>query len=191
MGDVINFNEEINTTNEELWIKFLEGDMKAFHSIYNSHYKMLYNFGLKFLKPAKVEDCIHDTFLNILNYKTTISEVKNVKAYLFKSFRNQAFKLINSNKLDFNLVEGNIPSRDDDYDNEKSIIVLKQLIEKLSPREREIIYLKYFQGFNNIEISELLGIKYQTVRNILSGAIKKMRVLGDDFMHVLFIYVES
>ena len=121
-------NTKIDNSAEELWISFLKGDMSAFHTIYNSHYQMLYNFGLKFLKPAKVEDCIHDTFLNILNYKTTISEVKNVKAYLFKSFRNQAFKLINSNKLDFNLVEGNIPSHDDDDDDEKSIILLKQLI---------------------------------------------------------------
>lgn len=187
----INSNKNKSSSTEELWLLFLNGDMQAFHDIYSFHYQMLYNFGLKFLKPEKVEDCIHDTFLNILNYKTTISEVKNVKAYLFKSFRNRAYKLINSNKLDFNLVEGNIPSHDDDYDNEKSIIVLKQLIEQLSPREREIIYLKYFQEFNNMDISEMLGIKYQTVRNILSGAIKKMRVLGDDFLPILFIYVGS
>lgn len=141
MEKKIDSNNKNHNSTDELWVLFLEGDMNAFHSIYNSHYKMLYNFGLKFLKPTKVEDCIHDTFLNILNYKTTISEVKNVKAYLFKSFRNQAFKMINANKLDFNLVEGNIPSQVEDYDNEKSIIVLKQLIEQLSPREREIIYL--------------------------------------------------
>ena len=176
---------------EKLWVEFLEGDMKAFHSIYSFHYQMLYNFGLKFLEPAKVEDCIHDTFLNILHYKDKIKSVKNVKAYLFRSFRNQAIKTLKDNRLDFNLIEGSIPQEEEGQDKEKILVELKELILQLSPREREIIYLKYFQEFNNKEIAELLGIKYQTVRNILSDAIKKMRLLGDDFIQVLFLLVEK
>ncbi len=178
---------------DELWILFLEGDMQAFHSIYSFHYQMLYNFGLKFLKPAKVEDCIHDTFLSILNYKDKIKTVKNVKAYLFRSFRNQAIKTLKDNKLEFNLIEGKIPQEEEEEegrkDKEKILIELNELILQLSPREREIIYLKYFQEFNNKEIAELLDIKYQTVRNILSDAIKKMRVLSEDFIQLLFLSV--
>ncbi len=187
----INNNKNKSNSIEELWPLFLKGDMKAFHDIYSFHYQMLYNFGLKFLKPAKVEDCIHDTFLNILNYKENIKNVKNVKAYLFKSFRNQAIKTINSNKLDFNLIEGTITQEEDNSDKEKVLAELKKLILKLSPREREIIYLKYFQEFNNQEITELLGIKYQTVRNILAGAIKKMRVLGKDYVQLLFLLIKN
>ena len=176
---------------DELWVLFLEGDMKAFHNIYNIHYQMLYNFGLKFLRPAKVKDCIHDTFLNILRYKDKIKNVKNVKAYLFKSFRNQAIKLLKDDKLEFNLIEGSIPQEEDKRDKEKIVSQLKKLILQLSPREREIIYLKYFQEFNNKEIAELLEIKYQTVRNILADAIKKMRVLGEDYVQLLFLLVKN
>lgn len=188
--NIKNKNNNHNST-DDLWLLFLKGDMKAFHDIYSSHYQMLYNFGLKFLKPAKVEDCIHDTFLNILNYKENIKEVKNVKAYLFKSFRNQAIKTINSSKLDFNLIEDTIAQEEDNSDKEKVLSELKKLILQLSPREREIIYLKYFQGFNNQEITELLEIKYQTVRNILAGAIKKMRVLGEDYVQLLFLIFKN
>ncbi|MEN8187116.1 MAG: sigma-70 family RNA polymerase sigma factor [Bacteroidota bacterium] len=192
MEDFIKFDDEGRIdSSEELWLQFLNGDMIAFRSLYNYHYQTLYNFGLKFLKPAKVEDCIHDTFLNILNYKESLKEVKNVRAYLYKSFRNQAIKTIRSNKLDFNLVEGSIPQDVEDSDKEKLISELKKLIQELSPREREIIYLKYFQEFNNMEISELLGIKYQTVRNILAGAIKKLRVLGEDYLQLLFLLVHK
>jgi len=187
----VNSNKNKSSSTEELWLLFLEGDMKAFHDIYSLHYQMLYNFGLKFLKPAKVEDCIHDTFLNILNYKENIKGVKNVKAYLFKSFRNQAIKTIKTNKLDFNLVEGTIEQEEDNSDKEKVLSELKKLILKLSPREREIIYLKYFQEFNNQEITELLGIKYQTVRNILAGAIKKMRILSEDYVDLLIIILKN
>jgi len=148
---------------------------------------MLYNYGSKYLKTSEVTDCIHDTFLIILQYKNTHVEVKNVKAYLFRSFRNQIFKLKKTKKIKLHFIEGTIPSNDHSDNNDSILKELRQFIEKLSPREREIVYLKYFQGFDNFEISELLEIKYQTVRNILANAIKKLRALCDDFTHLLFI----
>lgn len=170
-----------------LWSQFINGDMTAFHAIYSFHYEMLYNFGKRYLKSYEVEDCIHDTFLNILNSKNTKTEVRNVKAYLFISFRNQIYKFKKPDKLEFNLIEGAIPNEDDDQSREEILKELKKLIAQLNPRERELIYLKYFQNFNNFEISEMLEIKYQTVRNILAGAIKKLRVLSNDYVQLLFL----
>ncbi len=176
---------------EELWLLFTQGDMQAFQTIYSYHYQMLYNFGTRYLKSNEIEDCIHDTYLNLLHYKNSLTAVSNVKAYLFKSFRNQIYKYRKDNLLEFNLNDGTIPYEEDDNNKEIILKELKLLIEKLSSREREIIYLKYFQQFNNLEISELLGIKYQTVRNILAGAIKKMRILGKNFIELLFLLFRS
>lgn len=172
---------------EQLWRLFIEGDMHAFNLIYSTHYQMLHNFGLKFLSTAEIEDAIHDTFLNLLSYKKSLKEVNNVKAYLFKCLRNQIFKIKKSNKLEFSLIEGTIQSDDETNDKEKALVELKKIILELSPREREIVYLKYFQSFNNKEIAELLDIKYQTVRNILANAIIKLRALGDDIIPLLFL----
>jgi len=189
MNNPLNISQNNSTINsqEQLWNSFINGDMASFQTIYNSNYQMLYNFGKRYLSSSEIEDCIHDTFLNILNYKNQNTEVKNVKAYLFKSFRNQIFKVKKNSKLEFNLIEGTIPYEEDDHSKEIILKDLKKLIEKLSPREREIVYLKYFQNFNNFEISETLDIKYQTVRNILAGAIKKLRTLGKDYTHLLFL----
>lgn len=165
--------------------------MNAFHKIYSHHYQMLYNFGKKYLSDSEIEDAVHDTFLNILNYKSSLGVVKNVKAYLFKSLRNQIYKVKKANKLDFNLIDGTIPTEEDSQDKEKVLEELRKLIMQLSPREREIIYLKYFQNFNNIEIAEMLDIKYQTARNILANAITKLRVLGDDIVHLLFLLFQK
>ena len=174
-------------THSELWTLFIDGDSAAFHEIYSFHYQMLYNFGKRFLKPEEVEDCIHDTFINILKYKNSTAEITNVKAYLFKCLRNQIYKVKKTNQLEFDLIEGTIPYEEDDHSKELILKELKGIINKLSPREREIVYLKYFQNFNNIEISELLDLNYQTVRNILGNAIKKLRVLGEPYTELLFL----
>lgn len=180
-------NESSNKAHSKLWALFIKGDSSAFQTIYSFHYQMLYNFGKRFLNEAEVEDCIHDTFLNILKYKNSAAEVSNVKAYLFKCLRNQIYKVKKENQLEFDLNEGTIFHEDDDQDKEVILNQLKEIINKLSPREREIVYLKYFQNFNNIEISELLDINYQTVRNILGNAIKKLRKLGENYIEFLFL----
>lgn len=180
-----------NAEEENLWKCFLDGDMNAFRSLYSTHYKMLYNFGKKYLSPTEVEDCIHDTFLNILHYKNSIGQVTKVKTYLFKSFRNQLLKTKKRRQVEFQLTNETIVSNDDPIENEALLKEVKKLIEQLSPREKEIVYLKYFQNFNNHEISDLLNIKYQTVRNILAGAIKKLRTLGEDYIHLLFLLIKE
>ena len=180
-----------NTEQENLWKLFLEGDMNAFRSLYSTYYKMLYNFGKKYLPPTEVEDCIHDTFLNILHYKNNIGEVKKVKTYLFKSFRNQLLKTKKNKQVEFHLTNEVNNENDDSIENEAILEEVKKLIEQLSPREKEIVYLKYFQNFNNHEISDLLNIKYQTVRNILASAIKKLRTLGKDYIHLLFLLIKD
>lgn len=172
------------TRSEELWALFINGDTEAFNLIYNFHYQMLYNFGKRFLNDSETQDAIHDTFLNILKYKNTTSEVKNIKAYLFRSLRNQIYKVKKAAQLDFELNNEIVQVEDNKQDKELIFKKLKEIIKELSPREQEIIYLKYFQNFNNIEISELLGINYQTVRNILGSAIKKLRVLGGSSHHI-------
>lgn len=184
---VSSHNNPNDNSHSKLWALFISGDSDAFNVIYSFYYQMLYNFGKRFLKETEVEDCIHDTFLDILKYKNSGTKVGNVKAYLFKCLRNQIYKVKKTTQLQFDLNEGAIPYDDDDQNKELVLNHLKGIINKLSPREREIVYLKYFQNFNNIEISELLDINYQTVRNILANAIKKLRVLGEGYIELLFL----
>jgi RNA polymerase sigma-70 factor (ECF subfamily) len=48
-------------------------------------------------------------------------------------------------------------------------------LEQLSPRQKEIIYLKFYQDLSYEEVSEIMNINYQVARNLLSQAIKAMK----------------
>ncbi|MCK5781032.1 MAG: sigma-70 family RNA polymerase sigma factor [Flavobacteriales bacterium] len=173
---------------ELLWQKFLDNDMSAFHRIYRENYQVLFSYAMRFYyDKSSAEDCLQTMFLNILNSRQKLPKVKNVKAYLMKSLRNQILNSKRTKIDDFPLIA------DSEFDfkkkglNENVYGQLKELINKLSPRERELVYLKYFHGFRSTEISTLLDIEYQTVRNILANAITKMRKLGDNVLQLLFI----
>ena len=46
---------------------------------------------------------------------------------------------------------------------------------ELSKREQEVIHLKFFENMNIEEISNVLGIKYQSVKNTSHSAIQKLK----------------
>ncbi len=59
-------------------------------------------------------------------------------------------------------------------DLEHTEMILRAL-NKLPPRQKEIIYLKIYKGLNYEEISEVMSINYQVVRNLLCQALKTFK----------------
>jgi RNA polymerase sigma factor (sigma-70 family) len=162
-------------SSEQLWAAFVKGDMVSFRMIYESHYKILYNFGLKYLSDYEVEDCMQSMFLYILQHRKSSSKVTNVKAYLLTSLRNSIFKYKKNKEVNYSFIENILVTEQVGISKEKLVIEVQKILQVLTPRENEIIKLKYFQNYKNKEIAEHLGVKYQTVRNILHNAFTKIR----------------
>ena len=69
-----------------------------------------------------------------------------------------------------------------EQDAEKTARVL-QALGQLSNRQKEIIYLKFYQELNYDEVSEIMNINYQVARNLLHQAIKAMRkILSQSYL---------
>ena len=48
-------------------------------------------------------------------------------------------------------------------------------MRQLTPRQREIVYLRFFSGADYEEICEIMEIDYQSARDLLYRSIKKLR----------------
>jgi RNA polymerase sigma-70 factor (ECF subfamily) len=59
---------------------------------------------------------------------------------------------------------------------ERKRLVLNAL-GHLSNRQKEIVYLKYYQNLSYEEVSEIMNINYQVARNLLYQAIKSLKSL--------------
>ncbi len=179
---VLTYTEMKDATNnrgiqspELLWEQFLKGDMLAFRTIYIAHYEALFFYGAKYLSNNEVEDSIQSLFLYILQHKKYLSKVSNVKAYLFKSLRNQITKLAKAKQLLYKHLDKEVAIEEENDSIEPLLTELMKILKKLSPREFEIIHMKYYQEYSNFEIADSLGLKNQTVRNTLRNALRKMR----------------
>jgi RNA polymerase sigma-70 factor (ECF subfamily) len=62
-----------------------------------------------------------------------------------------------------------------DQDNEAMKQKVFNALNELSPRQREIIYLKFHQNLSYDEISEIMHINYQAARNLIYQSIKMLK----------------
>lgn len=59
--------------------------------------------------------------------------------------------------------------------NSERNILLNQSMDQLSNRQKEAIYLKYYEGKEYEEICEIMNINYQSARNLISTGIKSLK----------------
>lgn len=186
----------------ELWEKFLNGDLSSWEKIFNKFYKDLYGYGLKLSGQKEMtKDCIHELFVNIWNRRAHLSEVESVKAYLLVSLRRSMLKKMKKKRKYYKDVENPADHStkikfspelliiNDEIEAEK-IEALYEAIEELPNRQKEILYLKYFNGLTYREIEQVLSIKYQSIKNHVYRAITKLReIMGDEISNIAIALV--
>jgi len=169
----------------EIWNQFRKGENFALSFIYSQNIEFLYQYGLKFTsKRDLIEDAINDLFLDLIRNRKTIGETDNIRFYLMRSFRR---KLVRELKKELRYSD-NLLSEvffDVSYNIEDEIIheeskkniykCLSLAIEKLSPRQKEAIYLKFKSGFDYNDISEIMDMEIDSSRNLIYRAIKSLK----------------
>jgi RNA polymerase sigma factor (sigma-70 family) len=167
-----------------LWESFRNGDRDAFATLFRHHYESLCRYGGKFIdNPGQLEDSIQELFVELWQSKSRIP-VTSVRAYLLKSLKYKILKSYRQRRRLLPIGDSHSAfewSHEDrliatERDAEKSRKVLNAL-DRLSNRQKEIVYLKYFQNLSYEEISDVMNINYQVARNLLYQAIKSLRSL--------------
>ncbi|GAA4234329.1 sigma-70 family RNA polymerase sigma factor [Postechiella marina] len=171
---------------EKVWLEFVNGDKDAFGVIYNSNVDALYAYGMKLNADSNfIKDCIQDVFLDIYSNRKKLSKPSNIKFYLFKALKHTIFRQLKKNRKHTDFPEFDKLSFVTEYNIESKTIgeeiegyqkeLVSKILQELSPKQQEILYLRFTKGFNYIEISQLIDIDHNSVRKQVYRAIKKLR----------------
>jgi len=177
-SDVYSGSDDIgdNTSDKLIWSSFKEGSRTSFEYIYNQNFERLLNYGLK-ITPDQylVEDQIQDLFIYLWKKKEGLDIKISIPVYLIWSLRNRMLKSLKVQKnIELNN-EIDIPNENDSLEQMEKIAQLNNAVDKLPLKQREVIYLKYFQNLDGEEISKIMGITLGSTYNIMSRAIAKLR----------------
>ncbi|MBK0384265.1 sigma-70 family RNA polymerase sigma factor [Pedobacter sp. SD-b] len=169
-----------------LWKQIKSGNAIAFKTVYQNSYQDLYAFGFRVTADKeKVKDCIHEMFCEIWQKRNTISDVENIRSYLKTYLKRKLLKdLVNDHQSleisDFDqLPIGQqhsyeyllIQSQTDSESKDKIYHALNQLTSS----QKEIINLKYFEGFSYEQIADLLELSTRTIYNHVYEALCKLK----------------
>ena len=181
-----------------LWDTFKAGDDKAFEYIYTMFGTGLFEYGIHLCNnPQLAEDCMHDLFVKIFNRREHLGSTTSIKYYLMRSFRREISDALKKNiKL-----SGKDLSETKEYNflfeqNAESAMMKKETndllsstmikeINNLPKKQREIIYLIFYNGLNYDEAAKILELTVRTVYNQVYNALQRLRELNNVFKQFL------
>lgn len=169
---------------QQLWSDFRAGNHGAYTQLIQDYFKQMFAYGIRLNKDNDfVKDCIQDVFYDLWKRRAHIAQVKSVKSYLFTSVRNRIYR----EQKKWNTAD----EITDDYafDAEINIEVkmiedqntaeLKKRIEvilnNMPPRQKEMLYLRFYENMDHTKIAEIMGLNHQVVYNLLYKALLRLR----------------
>ena len=169
---------------KDLWANIETGDKEAYSEAYIFYYKKLFNYGRKITDDiALIEDAIDEVFIMIWTNRKKLRAIISPQAYIFSSFRNNIIKTIKSSRL------VSLPGKNTETEVEFSIdsIIIKeeadaemkhqisQAILQLTDRQREAIFLRFYEGLSYIEIAGVMNISVKATYKIMARALAVLK----------------
>ena len=169
---------------QQLWSNFKAGNHDAYTTIIQRYFNPMFIYAIRLSKDQDfVKDCIQDVFYNLWKRRENISQAESIKSYLFTAIR---FRIYREQKK-----WNNFDELDNDYsfDAEISIEVkliedqdtvelkkkLETLLNNMPPRQKEILYLRFYENMDHSRIAQIMGLNQQVVYNLLHKSILRLR----------------
>ena len=194
------FESVINLTKEQeqtLWKDMISGNKKSFEDLYKQYFQALINYGFRITKNENlIEDAVQELFISIWNNRTNLSEVNEVKFYLFRSLKNRILRQLEKDifdksedvdvYLDFLNSISEEQKKIDSEQFDANLDTLQRAIAHLPIRQQEVINLKYYHDFTLDEIAKLMDVNKQSVSNLLFRSYAILRKLLKNFTILIF-----
>ncbi len=173
-----------------IWDRFRQKDDEAFSMLFETCAEYLYRYGRKFVSDDDfVRDCVQELFIKLYNNRASLSPTTNPRFYLLLSMKNtildalcktRRMTYLSPDDLPF-VAEGYYLPEDDTPEVTMTVTgrKLKLALETLNARQKEAIYLRFQLGLSYDEVSKMLGINYQSARNLIHRSISKIRSTVD------------
>jgi RNA polymerase sigma-70 factor (ECF subfamily) len=181
------YNKPDASEDLKYWEGMIRGDENAFAKLYESYFKLLYNYGRKICgERTRVEDCIHDLFVDLWRYRENLSSTTSVRFYLYRSLRR---KLVKQKEGEMWLYDDTsfiddvlrLSTQSQEYDiiesesKDQKSAKLQKLLNDLSPRQLEALVLYFYDEFSYDEIAAILNVNTQSARNLVQRGLVQLR----------------
>jgi len=161
-----------------------EGNEEAFRSLFLALYPDLCQFSFSLLKSMDIAtEIVDDVFVRLWKSKDAISEIENIRVYLYKATKNASLNHLSR------IAQRNIYEQYDDLEivltddsNPENLLItneilfkIREAVESLPPRCKMIFKLVREDGLKYKNVAEILNISVKTVDAQMVIAVSQLR----------------
>lgn len=158
------------------------GNQQAYQSLFHYYYERLYHYALTFTSDqSKAEDIVQEVFLKVWTKRESLHTNGSLKAYLYRMTYNEFINGYRKEKryheeLDAFKFQALTPLLEESEETwQLKLNKLKEAVDKLPPRCREIFLLHKQEGVSQKEIAKKLDISVKTVENQVAKAVSILK----------------
>lgn len=128
------------------------------------------------------KDALQEAIIKAIMHYSQLRNEKYMKTWFYRILINECKNMLKKfprrEELDMNWIE------DPAVHDQNLKIAVDHCLESLKPQYRDIIYLKYFQGFEFKEISRILGVRNGTVKSRYYKGMELLKMQWEGENHV-------
>lgn len=179
---------EKGLTDEDLMLRYRDGDVAAFGQLYNRHKGGLYRYLLrKCGNEATSEELFQDVWMKLIKARERYEVKAKFTTYLYQLAHNRFVDHYRKQKTSdsINQLHGDCEvdtlAGDLQGQPEQKVVLqeqaqtLLQLIDLLPDEQREVFILREEEGMSIAEIAEVTNVNVETAKSRLRYAVNKLR----------------
>lgn len=171
-------------------------DESAFQVMFCYYYPRLVYFAKEYVSYEDAKGIVQESFISFLEKTPTFFNEYQLRSYLYTLVKNSCLMHLRHQKVKtnyINKVNGQVlqsqvyQSALEQLDTSEITFremesIIKNTLDSLAPRPREVFILSRYEGKKNVEIAVLLGISIKTVEAHITNTLKIFRVSLKDFL---------
>ncbi len=187
----------MKTSDGSLWEGLRQGEKSAFDQIYYLYVKLLFNYGKRYTANDElIEDCIQNLFTDLWVKRKKLGKTNNIKAYLLLSIKRRILRQIGIQQkklmvhlhVDF-VFEFSVEDKMiQEANHVEKVKQLNRTLTKLTPKQKEVIYLKFYEDLSYKEIAEIMNVEIKAIYKITARALN---FLKENFTMLVFYWLLS
>ncbi|NIG55125.1 RNA polymerase sigma factor [Chitinophaga sp. Cy-1792] len=185
----------------ELWLSCKAGELRGLEGLYSQFYNPLANYGGKFTTDDFcIDESIQDLFRRLWQNRHQMAYAASVKELLYGSFRKILLGNLeyNSSRNPHSLSGEHIPFCLDLPDRHPLIAKSRMtdlygrwetLLQSLSNRQREAMYLKYYEGIPQERVGDIMNMHSGGTHSLLRTALESLHNSFGNFSLLVLFYL--
>ena len=178
---------------DDIFIGLKRRDEAALSVLFDTYYEKLYLFAEKYIYDSdKAHDIVQDVFLKIWENAERLELTSSIQHYLFASVRNGCLNYLKSLQIEDGnnrkYAEAYIESQNVDMvDDEELLARVRQVLDELPEKCREVCLLRFVEGYKYAEIAARLDMNENTVKAQLHRGMERLKQAFATYDYVLVL----